>query len=238
MQPETKSKKPVYFKGTGIDNLSLKDIGSRKVSGYAAIFGNKDSDGDIIIKGCFSKSITDRGPLSATHRKIAFVWMHDIENPIGRITKLIEDDKGLYFEADIDEIPEGDRAITQMKSGTINQFSFGFNYIWDKCQYDSATDAFICKELNLFEISPVTLGANEQTHFTGMKGEQITAKKEEMQQLLEKELEKVDSPLQFKLRKLIATNIALAEVKPQPALDNEEPQSKGLSFDVFKSLLN
>ena len=31
-----------------------------------ANFGNKDSAGDILIKGCFAKSINDRGPGSAT----------------------------------------------------------------------------------------------------------------------------------------------------------------------------
>lgn len=41
-----------------------------------ANFGNKDSAGDILIKGCFAKSINDRGPGSATNRKIAFVWQH------------------------------------------------------------------------------------------------------------------------------------------------------------------
>lgn len=54
-----------------------------------ANFGNKDSAGDILIKGCFAKSINDRGPGSATNRKIAFVWQHDFADPIGRILSIL-----------------------------------------------------------------------------------------------------------------------------------------------------
>ena len=37
-------------------------LDSRKISGYAAIFGVKDKADDILIKGCFAKSIAERGP--------------------------------------------------------------------------------------------------------------------------------------------------------------------------------
>lgn len=61
-------------------DLSI-DSGSRKISGYAAIFGNIDKSGDMLIKGCFSKSIQDRGPESAANDKIIFLWMHDMSEP-------------------------------------------------------------------------------------------------------------------------------------------------------------
>ena len=50
-------------------SINSKDVNydgeSRTISGYASVFGNKDKAGDILIKGCFSKSIQDRGPESA-----------------------------------------------------------------------------------------------------------------------------------------------------------------------------
>lgn len=83
-------------------SINSKDVNydgeSRTISGYASVFGNKDKAGDILIKGCFSKSIQDRGPESAANDKIIMLWMHDMEEPIGRFTVLNEDGKGLYFE--------------------------------------------------------------------------------------------------------------------------------------------
>ena len=135
-----------------------------------ANFGNKDSAGDILIKGCFAKSIKDSGPGSATNRKIAFVWQHDFADPIGRILSIEEREDGAYAEvklSNFDAVPNAKRAWFQLKDGDINQFSFGFNYVWDKMEYDEALDAFIVKEVVLHEISVVTAGANEETAFVG-----------------------------------------------------------------------
>ena len=70
------------------------------------------------------------GPQSQANDKIILLWMHDMSEPLGFITELKEDDRGLYFEARIDEIELGDRAIKQLESGTLNQFSIGYEYVW------------------------------------------------------------------------------------------------------------
>lgn len=135
-----------------------------------ASFGNKDSAGDILIKGCFSKSINDRGPESATNRKIAFLWQHDTTDPIGRVLSIEERDDGAYAEVQLsnfDAVPNAKRAWYQLNDGDINQFSFGYQYVWDKMEYDEAEDAFIVREVVLHEISVVTLGCNERTQYVG-----------------------------------------------------------------------
>lgn len=143
---------------------------SRTISGYGAVFGNKDKDNDILVKGCFEKSIRERGPMSNANDKIIFLWMHDMSEPIGRITKLEEDERGLYFEAVLDDIERGNQALKQLESGTLNQFSIGFRYVWEKCEYDQSLDAFIVKEVMLHEISVVSIGANGETEYLGLKG--------------------------------------------------------------------
>lgn len=147
------------------------DKDSRTISGYAAIFGNVDKASDMLIKGCFSKSIRERGPESAANDKIIFLWMHRMDEPLGRITKLVEDDKGLYFEAIIDQIELGDRALIQLESGTINQFSFGFEYVWNRCEWImvGTKDVFRVDEVILYEISAVSIGCNGETEYTGLK---------------------------------------------------------------------
>ena len=123
----------IKFKAADIERY---DSESRTISGYAAVFNNIDRDGDKLLRGCFAKSIADRGPQSNAKGKILLLWQHEASNPIGQITELREDEKGLYFEAKIDEIAEGDRAILQLESGTLNQFSIGFSYVWEKCFWD------------------------------------------------------------------------------------------------------
>lgn len=232
---QTRKSKPVNYKAMAVDSAGMMtDTDSRKVSGYAAIFGNKDSSGDILIRGCFSKSIQERGVGSSANRKIAFLWQHNMSDPIGRITELYEDEKGLYFEAEIDKIPQGDRALEQMKSGTINQFSIGYKYVWDKIDYDDEKEAFICKELELFELSAVTVGANEETYFAGMKSDQIESEANQLHRDTEKAIKQLPHELQYTFRQLITKHIALAETKPLSALKEEsKPQ-----FDLQTAILN
>ena len=57
-------------------------------------FGTIDSDGDMLMKGCITKSIQERGPESETNRKIQFLWQHETKNPIGRILSIVENAVG------------------------------------------------------------------------------------------------------------------------------------------------
>lgn len=147
----------------------MYDSESRTISGYAAIFNNIDKSGDILLKGCFSKSIQERGPESSANDKIIMLWMHDMHEPIGHITVLREDDRGLYFEAVIDDVERGNQALKQLESGTLNQFSIGYSYVWEKCEYDSDRDCLLVKEVILYEISVVSIGCNGETEYLGLK---------------------------------------------------------------------
>lgn len=200
----------IYAKEVNYDNES------RTISGYAAIFGNKDKAGDILIKGCFSKSIQDRGPESAANDKIIMLWMHNMNEPIGRITVLNEDDKGLYFEAIIDDVPRGNQAIKQLESGTLNQFSIGYQYVWENCEYDAEKDAFIVKEVKLHEISVVSIGCNGETEYLGLK---TVENAERVYEELVGEIAEVCSGMnaqkQMKIQGIISKAMSLASFKPE-----------------------
>ena len=159
--------------GKQFKSFEVKDLTyngeSRTISGYAAIFNNKDKVNDILVKGCFAKSINDRGPESNANDKIIMLWQHDMKEPIGKISVLREDDKGLYFEAVIDDVERGNQALKQLESGTLNQFSIGYSYVREKCEYDPNLDAYIVKEVVLYEISVVSIGCNGETEYLGLK---------------------------------------------------------------------
>ena len=201
-------------------SINSKDVNydseSRTISGYAAVFGNKDKAGDILIKGCFSKSIQDRGPESAANDKIIVLWMHDMNEPIGRLTVLYEDDKGLYFEAPIDDVPRGNQAIKQLESGTLNQFSIGYQYVWENCEYDAEKDAFMVKEVKLHEISVVSVGCNGETEYLGLKSIEDAEKAyEELNAEISEVCSGMSAPKQQKIQRIISKVISLSSFKPE-----------------------
>lgn len=192
-----------------VKEASVVDEDKHVIEVKFASFGNVDSDGDLLVKGCFSKSINDRGPESSTNRKIAFLWQHDMRDPIGKIMKIEEREDGAYATvqlSDFDAVPNAKRAYYQLQEGTLNQFSFGFNYIWDKMEYDEEKDAFIIMEVKLYEISVVTMGANEETEYIG----EIDDMKAFVRDLKEKNLAKYNELKQ-----------AINEVEPPKALERE-----------------
>ena len=133
-------------------------------------FGTIDSDRDMLMKGCISKSIQERGPESSTNRKILPLWQHDRTNPIGKVLTLEERDDGGYATiqlSDFEAVPDARRTWVQLHEGVLNQFSIGYQYVWDKCDYDPDLDCLIVKEIILHEISVVSFGANENTAYLG-----------------------------------------------------------------------
>lgn len=220
------------------------DAAKRTVMGYAAIFGNVDAARDMIIKGAFAKSIQERGPGTNSGNQIIFLWMHDMDEPIGRVTKLTEDEKGLYFEAIIDNIEQGDRAVAQLQSGTLKQFSIGFNYVWDKMEYDYDLDAFVCKEIYLAEISVVSLSCNEDAMLVGMKSSDIQDRKTKYLDQLDDILKTISSPKAYKVRAIIDNLTALAAVEPVDTTKQKmraastAENAPGLNWGALSNALN
>lgn len=229
-------------------SINSKDVQydpeSRIISGYAAIFGNKDKAGDILLRGCFSKSIRERGPESGANDKIIFLWMHDMSEPIGLPTILREDEKGLYFEARIDEIELGDRAITQLESGTLNQFSIGYEYVWENCEWDYEKEALIVREVKLYEISVVSIGCNGETEYLGLKSiEDCEKAYKEMDEEVSLLCKNMSLSKQCKLQKIIAKAMSLASFRPENATntsplgteaDNEKGGEKKELYKMLK----
>jgi HK97 family phage prohead protease len=210
------------------------NIESRTVSGYLASFGNRDSYGDVIMKGAFAKSLIERGVGSSSAQKILYLYMHNMEQPIGRFTKLEEDEKGLYFEAEIDPIPLGDQVLTQYSTGTLNQHSIGFYYIWDKTKYEEESDTYYLFEVMLVEGSVVTFGANSETPFTGFKSmDSETCVKEQFDSILE-QIE--DQKIKVQLQKFMSNFKSLVEYEPTESLINEQAEAKKQAIEFLNEI--
>jgi HK97 family phage prohead protease len=160
--------------------FEIKDVdkASRKVVIYLAKFDNMDSDGDIIRKGAFAKSIMEHGPQSASNRKVAFLRHHDWQKPIGKFLELSEDDNGLLGVAEMGRTTLAEDAWKDYEDGIIREHSIGFQYIKDKMAFveDETLPMkgyYEVREVKLFEGSAVTFGANPMTNVLSvMKSEE------------------------------------------------------------------
>lgn len=212
----------------------------RIIKQYFCIFGIPDDYGTIPIKGCFSKSLQERGPESnAKGYRITVLNQHCQSDPLCLPTILKEDKIGLYGEYRPDEgIPSNDTLVIRVKNGTINQGSYGFNYIWEKMEYDDATDMILMKEVNLFEVSPVTIGSQKETYIkrsaNGEMADEFLA--EETEDIIKQ----IPRKLQLELRTIIDRHISLAKLQPleqrQKALEDGKPQQEDLYDYLLKNL--
>ena len=158
--------------------IQFKDADGKKgiVTGYFADFGTIDSDGDIIMPGAFRKSINEWGPASAKKR-IKHLLNHNTSQPLGVLTLLQEDNKGLYYESQLGSHSLGVDFVKMVESGLVTEHSIGFQTIkynqlkpWDSWKQGEAARELI--DLKLYEGSSLTAwGANMNTPLTGMKAE-------------------------------------------------------------------
>ncbi len=152
----------------GAFELKDLDLAQRQVAMYVSKFDVIDSDGDLIRRGAFAKSIAERGPSSMGNRKIAFLRYHNWEMQIGKPIKMEEDSNGLFVVAQLGTSTLGNDAMEDYKEGIIREHSIGFKYISDKMKYvegDKEGEGFFeISELALWEFSAVTFGANEYTN--------------------------------------------------------------------------
>ena len=147
--------------------FAVKDVDTqtRRVTIMLSHFDNVDSDGDVIRRGAFSKSILERGPESTSNRKIQFLRHHDWEHQIGKFISLEETGDGLKAIGELSESTQGTDALKDYQGGIIREHSIGFNYVQDKMDYieSGGGNFWDIKEVVLWEGSAVTFGANSLT---------------------------------------------------------------------------
>jgi HK97 family phage prohead protease len=150
----------ILYKAAPVGELIDADEKAGIIKGYGSYFGNKDSDNDVIMKGAYKKTIAENG------ERVKYLYQHDMNQPIGKMTELYEDEKGLVFVAEIAKTQLGKDVVELMKSGVITENSVGIMPI----QKNNKGDFREITEVKLYEISAVTLAANDQAKILDVKG--------------------------------------------------------------------
>lgn len=130
-------------------------IDSVMIEGYAST-NDVDRHGDIVPVSVWQKGIENylKNPVILAY--------HDHSEPAGRMIEHRIDEKGFWVKARISAAAED--VFNLVKDGVITAFSIGFRIV--DAEYNSAAELFVVKELELHEISVVSVPANQNTLFS------------------------------------------------------------------------
>lgn len=142
-----------------------------RFTGYASVFGNEDSYGDVIEQGAFRKTLAENG-----HR-VKILWQHDPYTPIGKPDAMREDAVGLYTEGVLGRSQQAVDAGLLLEDEIVDELSIGFNPVKFAMREGSRSGGRALQEVRLWEYSPVTWAANDLATITGVKDAQAMLRK-------------------------------------------------------------
>lgn len=140
-------------------NFTIKSADGEEditIEGYANTT-TKDRVGDIILEEAWVK-----GGLNNYLKNPIVLAYHDHKNPIGEVLSYNVSNKGLHVTAKISKA--AGNVYNLVKQGVLKAFSVGFTV--KDADYDSTTDIFVIKDLELYELSVVSVPANADSLFS------------------------------------------------------------------------
>lgn len=138
---------------------ALNDDGT--FEGYASVFDNIDSYGDVVKRGAFTKSINMKAP-----DDIAMLWQHNAAEVIGSWKLFEEDEHGLRASGQlITETQRGAEAYALLKAGAIKGLSIGFV----ARDTENVAKTREIREADLWEVSLVTFPANTAANVVSVR---------------------------------------------------------------------
>lgn len=147
------------------------DLDEGQFEGYAAVFGNKDSYGDVIIPGAFTDTLAEYGD---NGKGVPVYWCHDFKDPFKNIGATVwakEDSRGLRVRVQLDlDTQNAKQTLKLLKEGRVNQMSFGYTVL-EGAFVESEEHGFFyeLRKLKLHEVSVVPIGANQETEILAAK---------------------------------------------------------------------
>ena len=150
--------------------IQLKADEAGKISGFFSTYDKTpDSYGDIIEPGAFTGTIERR---KATGHPFPLCFNHDFSAVIGAIENIEEKENGPYIEGGFLDTQLAQDVRKMCLSGAIWQFSFAYEVLKRREPTEEEKKAGITnvlQELEVFEISVVTVPANQNAVATEVK---------------------------------------------------------------------
>lgn len=135
--------------------------GRRRIEGYAAVFGNRDAYGDIIVPGAFERTLREKPDVKV-------LYQHSTDQPIGKQESAYEDEFGLAVVGALTntDLVTG-TVVPLLQDEVITGLSIGYEIVTE--EYNAELETWFLKDIDLWEWSPVTFPANELATVTEVK---------------------------------------------------------------------
>lgn len=210
------------------------DVKAGIVTGYFSRFGNIDSDGDMVMKGAFKRTLNNN------YKRLKHLFQHNTTQVLAGtrkdLLKVQEDAIGLYFESKITETTLGKDTLLLYESGALDEHSIGYEVVDQK----KASGYNELRELKLWEGSTVTWGANPLATANGLKSltkEQAVNKLDIFLKELRNgkyEQEEVFDILEIQIKQI---QQHILDLSTQPVIKTPAPQ-KSLNADLILSFIH
>ena len=153
-----KTNKTLYLNSAFETKSYKKGSKSLNIAGYANTI-TKDRAGDVVTAQAWAKGVENY------RRNPVLLYQHKHDNPIGRVDKITVDKKGIFVEAAVSEAAEKNHGVqTLIKDGALKSFSVGFRVKDGK--YNSNDDTMMITDVELLEISVVSVPCNQDSLFS------------------------------------------------------------------------
>lgn len=149
------------------------------VSAAFSIFDVLDEDGDVVLRSAFTDG-----------QEVPMVWSHNWAMPVGKGTIRVEEDRAVFRGNFFLDTQNGSEAYKTVKNmGQLQEWSWGFRIKdYDIEEDENAPFGYkrIIKQADVFEVSPVLVGANRETRTLSIKSDH-----KHIRDLIQTELDKM-----------------------------------------------
>jgi HK97 family phage prohead protease len=144
----------------------LDDSAHGSFTGYASVFGNTDRQNEVVLKGAFARSLPSflRDGFGALNHEWSSL-------PIATISEAREDDRGLFVKGQFHSTPDAQAARTIVRERLERGKSVGMSIGYKVTDDEFKEGIRHLKDLDLFEVSLVSVPANPEAQLAGAKGD-------------------------------------------------------------------
>jgi len=218
--------KKIFHWTNTFKTLGEDDDGSINIRGLAST-NSLDRAGDVINHDAWTKS----GGLDGFKQNPVILFNHNYDRPIGRATSMEVSKEGLELGAKISKSAGDVRNL--IKDGVLGAFSVGFRV--KDAEYNEETDGFEIKDAELFEVSVVSVPANQTAMFSLAKSFDSMKEYQEFKNLF---INNNEADQSNKIETPQATDKTVSQEKPM-STDNKTPSTdidlKAFAEEVAKA---
>lgn len=139
--------------------IELKADAAGQVVAVFSTFNVIDRDGDIVL------------PTALTHgQPVPMTWSHDWSQPVGRGVVRVEETRALFDGHFFLDTSAGQEAYkTALALAELQQWSWGFQILDSSYETRDGEPVRVIKRAEVFEVSPVLVGAGQNTQTLSIK---------------------------------------------------------------------